>query len=315
MTVSVVMTSYNGEKYIEKQLASLRDQTYKPDEVIIADDRSKDGTFQLVSSFLEINRLNKWRVYQNKKNVGVILNFYTAMKMATGDFVFFSDQDDIWELSKVEEMINIISKRDEIMVLMSKENRIEGDDKYIQYTDDETEEVRKIGLPEEIKECFGAGHLIVLRKSFMDRYITELIDAKMTFDVPFCVIAAAINGLFLYDKRLVRRRIHGNNTSGIKQNYMDRIKNYEKYIQGRRMRLGYFKFLLNNWDDIVNVENRNLYADFNKAVMILEDSLRGLEQYKLKPLVRELLSHNVFLNKKISVANIMAMIRSKFSKS
>ena len=314
MKVSVVMTSYNGEKYIEKQLESIRDQTYKPDEVIIADDKSKDGTFRLVSSLIQNNGLDKWHVYQNTENLGVILNFYKAMKMATGDFVFFSDQDDIWELSKIGEMVNIIKSREDILVLMSKENRIDGNDQYIQYTDTETGTVRKISMAEEVRECLGAGHLLVLRKTFIDQYIVGLMDAGMTFDVPFCIVAAARSGLYQYDRRLVKRRIHGNNTSGIKQNRFDRIRDYEKYIRGRRMRLGYFEFLCDNWKSIADNENKGAYSELNKAVEILENSVEGLEEHKLRPLVAELFSRNNFLNKSISLANIITILRTSLSR-
>ncbi|MCD8052480.1 MAG: glycosyltransferase [Lachnospiraceae bacterium] len=309
MKVSVVMTCYNGEKYIEKQLLSIRDQTYKPDEVIIADDRSNDDTYQIVSAFIENNDLNGWSVYQNTSNLGVIMNFYSAMKKASGDFVFFCDQDDIWELSKIDEMVNIIKDRQEILVLMSKENRIDENDQFIQYTDAESSDVKRIGLSEEVRECLGAGHLLVLRKSFIDQYIDALISAGMTFDVPFCVVAAARSGLYQYDRRLVKRRIHGNNTSGIKQNRFDRIKDYDKYVRGRRMRLGYFEFLCDNWENIADEENKGAYSELNKAIGILQNSVDALKKRKLAPLLKELFSWNKFLNKSISVANILAVLK------
>ena len=132
-----------------------------------------------------------------------------------------------------------------MLVFMSKENRSNGNCQYIQYTDEENRTVRKISLVEEIRECIGAGYLLVLRKSFIDQHISELIESGMTFDVPFCVDAAAERSLYQYDRRLVKRRIHGNNTSGIRYNRLDSIKDYEKYIKRRKMRLGYFEFLLN----------------------------------------------------------------------
>ena len=50
--VSVVIATYNGEKYIVKQLESIRNQTRKPDEVIIVDDRSNDNTFKIVKEYI-----------------------------------------------------------------------------------------------------------------------------------------------------------------------------------------------------------------------------------------------------------------------
>lgn len=313
MKVSVVMTTYSGDKYIVKQLDSIRDQTYKPDEVIIADDKSLDGTFEVVSSYIKNNHLEKWTVYQNQENLGVIMNFFQAMKKTTGDFVFLSDQDDIWEPSKIEEMLKIIGNRDEILILMSKENRIDENDEYIQFTDKETRDVRRISLAEEVRECLGAGHLIVIRKSFMDMNIDALMKSGLTFDVPFCIAAAAMSGLYQYDKRLVKRRIHGNNTSGIQKKCFSQIKDYERYVKGRLIRIEYFEFLINNWNEIVNSENSVEFEELIKAVGILKKSAEGLKKHKLGPLLAELFSRNKYLNKNISLANIMALIITSVS--
>ena len=67
MTVSVVMSSYNGEKYIREQLESLLMQTRKIDEVIIADDCSSDNTVAIVEDFIRKNNLkSNWRIIINK---------------------------------------------------------------------------------------------------------------------------------------------------------------------------------------------------------------------------------------------------------
>lgn len=315
MKVSIVMTSYNGARFIEKQMDSIRNQTYKADEVLIADDNSCDNTFQIVSSYIKNNKLNNWNAFQNSSNLGFALNFLNALKKASGDFVFFSDQDDIWELNKIEEMLNIIKQRDDILVLMSKENRINENDIYINYTWKETKNIRRIDFKKEIKECLGSGHLLVLKKTFIDLYIDKMITEKMTFDIPFCIIAAEKNGLFLYDRRLVNRRIHNSNTSGVKNRQIDRIKDYERYIQGRRFRLGYVEFILKYWNDIDDFGNKNIYIELNKASKLLKNSITGLEDFKLCPLLQELFSINQYLNKKISLANIFAVCIATFHRN
>ena len=63
--VSVVIATYNGEKYIVKQLESIRNQTIKTDEVIIVDDRSNDNTFKIVKEYIEQYALQNWQVYLN----------------------------------------------------------------------------------------------------------------------------------------------------------------------------------------------------------------------------------------------------------
>ena len=92
--ISVAMTTYNGEKYIEKQLESLRLQTRKIDEVIICDDRSKDNTEKVVTDYINKYNLTGWKFIVNEKNLGFIENFKKSMRLTTGDYIFLADQDD-----------------------------------------------------------------------------------------------------------------------------------------------------------------------------------------------------------------------------
>ena len=68
--ISVALATYNGEKYIEKQLDSIRNQTIKPDEVVIVDDKSSDRTVALINEFIAVNNLVNWKLFVNEKNVG-----------------------------------------------------------------------------------------------------------------------------------------------------------------------------------------------------------------------------------------------------
>lgn len=95
--ISVCIASYNGEKYIKTQLTSILHQLDISDEVIISDDGSTDNTIEVIES-LEDPRII---IYKNNfKNV--VKNFEFAIKKSKGDYIFLSDQDDIWNPKKVE---------------------------------------------------------------------------------------------------------------------------------------------------------------------------------------------------------------------
>ena len=70
MKVSVVLSSYNGEQDIIEQLRSIDGQTRQPDEVLICDDCSTDGTVNLVQNYIEKKRLKNWKLVVNKQNKG-----------------------------------------------------------------------------------------------------------------------------------------------------------------------------------------------------------------------------------------------------
>lgn len=117
--ISLVMTTYNGLKYISEQLESIKNQTVLPDEVLIYDDRSTDGTYEYVQEYIKTNKLDQWNVVRNKENKGYSLNFRDAMKESHGDIVFLCDQDDIWHLDKIKVMSEIMNSHPEIQLLAS----------------------------------------------------------------------------------------------------------------------------------------------------------------------------------------------------
>lgn len=100
-TISVAMTTLNGEDFIEEQLNSILDQTLLPDEVIIFDDGSKDKTLELLENF-RLKAPFKVKIYINEITLGYTQNFNLALQQCTGDYVFICDQDDVWLSNKIE---------------------------------------------------------------------------------------------------------------------------------------------------------------------------------------------------------------------
>jgi glycosyltransferase involved in cell wall biosynthesis len=95
MTTSVVMTTYNGEKYLQRQLESIAQQSSQPLELIVRDDASKDATVEILRKFQSTVAFEVV-VQVNEKNVGFRENFMEAIRQARGEIIAFCDQDDIW---------------------------------------------------------------------------------------------------------------------------------------------------------------------------------------------------------------------------
>ena len=92
-TVSIIMGTYNGAKYIREQLDSILAQTYPLKEIIIQDDGSTDDTIAICQAYQEKYPIVHFS--RNEHNLGFNANFKSAAMKATGDFVAFSDQDDV----------------------------------------------------------------------------------------------------------------------------------------------------------------------------------------------------------------------------
>jgi glycosyltransferase involved in cell wall biosynthesis len=108
--ISVCMATYNGEKYIKEQLLSILKQLGPNDEIIVSDDLSKDKTIDVISS-IEDSRI---KIFFNK-NRGYTNNFQNAIQKASGDYIFLSDQDDIWVDNKLQIMSELLLKYDYVV--------------------------------------------------------------------------------------------------------------------------------------------------------------------------------------------------------
>jgi len=99
--ISVVLATCNGSSFLNEQLASILSQTCQPDEMVISDDNSSDGTSAILDEF---QRRCPFRVVrlQNHPGKGFRENFIHASLHATGDWIAFCDQDDIWHPKKLE---------------------------------------------------------------------------------------------------------------------------------------------------------------------------------------------------------------------
>lgn len=116
--VSVAMATYNGERYIAEQLASIAGQTRPPDEIVICDDVSTDQTVSIVNDFAGRRSIDV-RVYVNDERLGVRGNFERALGLCTGEVIFLSDQDDVWLPGKIEAVLHAYGADPRAMVTIN----------------------------------------------------------------------------------------------------------------------------------------------------------------------------------------------------
>jgi glycosyltransferase involved in cell wall biosynthesis len=101
LVVSVALCTYNGARYLKQQLASISSQTIHPDEVVVCDDGSRDGTLDLLRTFRQTADFPV-RLFENDgKRLGSIKNFEKAIGLCQGKVVSLADQDDVWKPQKL----------------------------------------------------------------------------------------------------------------------------------------------------------------------------------------------------------------------
>lgn len=105
--ISVALCTFNGEEFISQQLDSILSQSVPVDEIVVCDDGSTDSTCQILEQYAAQSQ--SIRLIKNEYNLGYIANFEKAIRLCQGDYIFLSDQDDIWHPEKVAESIGYLS--------------------------------------------------------------------------------------------------------------------------------------------------------------------------------------------------------------
>lgn len=280
--ISVAMATYNGEKFIEKQLESFLNQTLLPDEVIICDDRSTDSTVEIIRAFIRKNDLgNKWHIYINNKRLGYIANFVKAIGLTKGEIIFLADQDDVFYKEKFEYMCEFFQKNTDCIVLnaeyeyIDKNGEIKKDLRSI--TKGKRKNKKKLGFKEIIFESRFPGFSMAIKDVIRNR-IKEI-------DLTFCyghdqlllLLGLELDGVYEINKILSGYRIHSANTTGgekvfnnyniesridQKKNELKEYEKLEKLISRNNIKNINFKFLDVRKHDLVKrisyLENKNL---------------------------------------------------------
>ena len=116
-TVSIVIPLYNKEKWIERTLSSLLNQTFTDWEAIIVDDGSSDRSVEVVESFIRTNPGN-WILLKNQ-NAGQCPTRNAGILKAKGEFLAFLDADDIWSKNKLSEQVRILRENEDVSLVVS----------------------------------------------------------------------------------------------------------------------------------------------------------------------------------------------------
>lgn len=219
MTVSVCMCTYQGERYIERQLGSIYEQVQRPDEVIICDDGSTDQTVSLIRAFIrEHNLEDVWHLIQNPVNLGYLANFYHALTLCHGDIIFFADQDDLWYNNKIVKMMEAFERLPEAKVVCCKFGLIDAKDQKIHSVmapvhAGGTADMKQLGIQNVFRKCEWPAMVLAFRRDWYLGWKEVTEDCKIPHDYLFCAKAAEEKGFYQLDLELACHRRHGENVA------------------------------------------------------------------------------------------------------
>jgi len=223
-TISIVLTTYNGAKYLTKQLESLKNQTLQPTEIIVQDDCSNDNTVEIIQNYSQLPQI---QLYQNEKNMGFVKNFESAIQKASGDYIALCDQDDIWESTKLQTLLNAIKDN---TLAYSNSVLIDAADNSLGITLSQKLKNNFIDSCSALNFIFDncvSAHAMIFHRSLLEHIAT--IPKNSFFDAYIAASAASLKGVKYVNSPLVLYRQHENNTLSQQKKSKCSIK--EKILQ------------------------------------------------------------------------------------
>ncbi|CAM2876264.1 rhamnosyltransferase [Streptococcus acidominimus] len=228
MKVNIVMSTYNGEKYLADQINSIQKQTFKDWHLFIRDDGSSDNTPSIIREIAQKDSRVHFINDGQDENYGVIKSFYHLVKHTSADYYFFSDQDDVWLPEKME-------------VTLKRAQNEASNTPLLVYTDltvvNENLEVLQESmikaqshhanteLVQELTENTVTGGTMMINKALADKW--QVYEDLLMHDWYLALLAAAFGKLVYIDKPTQLYRQHDTNVLGART-WAKRAKNWLK---------------------------------------------------------------------------------------
>jgi rhamnosyltransferase len=235
--VAVLLATYNGEKYIQQQLDSIINQTYKNIKIYIHDDGSSDNTLKIINFYKKkypaiINLLHYEKTGSAKNN------FLSLLKKTNERYVMFSDQDDYWKKDKIEKTIEqmlIIEKECNSIPVCIYTDMSVVDEKlnlmYDSFLDFMKKDPKKRGINDLLRDNVVAGCTCMINRKCIDlcNNYYDINNIKM-HDWWVALIARYTGRLFFLNLKTSLYRQHSSNVVGVHNNKLIWLKKIIKNI-------------------------------------------------------------------------------------
>lgn len=252
LPVSIVLCTYNGERWLPPLWRSLLSQTRVPDEIVVRDDASTDQTFALLEKLCGEAQAIGIRVTlaRNERNLGFVGNFEAALADAGGEIVFLCDQDDIWHSRKIALMLAQFERRPDLLLLHSDARLVDegGGDMHCGLFEalEVTRRERRLvhsghAFDALLRRNLATGATLAFRRSLLQA-VTPF-PPEWVHDEWLAIVAAALGNVDCLERSLIDYRQHGGNQIGArKRSLSDKLARIGQartpFLQGLELRMG-----------------------------------------------------------------------------
>ncbi len=269
MKISIYLTTYNQEKYIEESLLGILNQVRKPDQVIISDDASQDKTPKIIQKFIKKNNLEKkWIFLKSEFNVGIVENHKKCYGLITGDVFIGMAGDDISLPNRLNITEKIFTENVNISAVATSGYKISSSGKTI--GDIELKDKKIINnVNSSIK--LGFGGVFPVGFAYSSRIIKtfeKLSNNLKNEDDQLVFLSILDGGIICSKEKTFKYRIHNDSASSWLRDmyYKKFIENYYYDLENR----------INNYKSWLSI--LYLYGDFRSEKRNLE---KKIQIYKL----------------------------------
>ena len=222
MKIAVVMTTYNGEMYLRTQLQSITDQLRLPDELIVCDDASSDGTREITRAFTASLPFTV-RLYANQTRLGAIKNYEQALTYSNADLIVLCDQDDSWHPEKLVRIEKTFSANPKVGLLFSDADLMDEQGTSLngrlwQYTfkkNHQTEVKKGKAFERLVQHQVVTGATMAFRGCFKEMVLPIPTHLPLLHDGWIALIISAVADVEMLQEPLITYRVHSKQHCGI----------------------------------------------------------------------------------------------------
>lgn len=260
------MTTFNGGRFLRKQLDSILHQSLPVDEIVVGDDGSTDETLEILKEYAAQSNL---RYFSNSTNLGFVRNFEKTLSQCTGDLIFLADQDDLWYPEKMKILVESIG---DSWLIHSDCQLIDENDQLISLYFK-----GKIGTHKN-GEDFLFANVVTGCTALIDRKLLELAlpfpQGILYHDWYLGLLAAYHGKITYYPEALLGYRQHAlQDTGSGAQEKSSILRNCLKRIQGKE-----FSALLSTRRQLINLEA--IEKTFSKDILFEKKRLEVIRSLK-----------------------------------
>lgn len=266
--VNVLISTYNGEKYISQQIDSILSQTYPEIKIYVRDDGSKDQTVSVLQNYCEKGMIQLLR----GTNIGYGPSFLQLlMKAKDGDYWAFCDQDDVWHPDKIQRAVEVLDHMADDSANMYFHNFV--------LTDENLDEIgtyrNRIPGYEfsmAITECLHMGFATVINRSFRELMLQGDIEHICTHDWWAELVAMEFGNVYTDDRILAKHRRLGSSVS--EGNLKNKIRWFQKAWKGNAEISNITTEFQRVFGDVMNRRDKEILSWFAEDNNQVQNSFR-----------------------------------------